>query len=118
MANRYNTQEERNAELEEHKKVREEVFMDYLENKSNLFKENIGNHKNNTPQKKIQGSGFFAQDNVKEFQREMVSHSFEKMLLKKRVGVRFLKRQKNYKNGLRTILIYAVEQKFYLLFLV
>lgn len=84
MANKFLTQEERNKELEEHKKVREEVFMDYVENKSNLFKENIGNHKNNTPQKKIQGSGFFSQDNVKEFQREMVSHSFGKDAPKKK----------------------------------
>lgn len=78
------TQEERNKELEEYKKVREETFMDYVENKSNLKKENIGNHKNNTPQKKIQSSGFFSQENVKEYQQEMVTHSFGKDAPKKK----------------------------------
>lgn len=68
----------RQQELEEHKKVREEVFMDFIENKSNLFKDELGGKKNNTPQKQIQGTGFFSQENIKEYQRELVAHSFGK----------------------------------------
>ena len=72
------TSDRRKKELEDHKKVREDIFMDYVENKSNLKKETIGGRTNNTPQKQIQGSGFFSQENVKEYQREMVAHSFGK----------------------------------------
>ena len=74
----------RQKKLEEHKKVREEVFMDYLENKSNLFKDELSKgKKNNTPQKQLQGTGFFAQENIKEYQHEMVTHSFGKDAPKK-----------------------------------
>jgi len=76
--------EQRKKVLNDHKKVREEVFLDYMYNDSNSFKENNGNHKNNSKQKQVQGSGFFSQDNVKEYQREMVTHSFGKDAPKKK----------------------------------
>lgn len=63
---------------EAHKEHREEVLKEYLQN-SNLFKEELSKgKKNNTPQRQIQGSGFFSQENVKEYQKEMVAHSFGK----------------------------------------
>jgi hypothetical protein len=76
--------EERAKELEEHKPIREKVFLDYMENESNSFKDKIGNHKNNSPHKQVQGSGFFSQDNVKQYQQEMVTHSFGKDAPKKK----------------------------------
>lgn len=69
---------ERKRVLEEHKKVREQVYLDYMFNESNLFKEKIGNKANNSKQKQVQGSGFFSQENVKEYQKELVAHSFGK----------------------------------------
>ena len=73
----------REEQLAEHKKVREEVFKDYLE-QSNLFKDELSKgKKNNTPQKQVQGTGFFSQENVKQYQQEMVAHSFGKTAPKK-----------------------------------
>ena len=79
------TKSVRQKNLEEHKKVREEVFMDYLENKSNLFNDELSKgKKNNTPQRQIQATGYFSQENVKQYQHEMVSHSFGKDAPKKK----------------------------------
>lgn len=75
---------ERKKILSEPKDKREEAFKDYLKNKSNLFNDELAEgKKNNTPQKQIQGTGFFSQENVKEYQREIVTHSFGKNAKKK-----------------------------------
>ena len=79
------TAEERAKDLEEHKPIREKVFLDYMYNESNSFKDtNGGKVKNNAPQKQVQGSGFFSQQNVKEYQKEMVAHSFGEEAPKKK----------------------------------
>ena len=40
--------------------------------------ENHGNRKNTTIHKQMNGSGYFAKDNVKEYQKEMLAHLFGK----------------------------------------
>ena len=72
----WQTQSQRNAQLAEHKKVREQAVIDY--NKNVTCKRKLGKYMNNSGIKQMTDTGYMAQENVKGFYSDLVAHTFGK----------------------------------------
>lgn len=65
-------------------KNREKVEAETIERFEMQKQENHGTRKNTTIHKQMNGSGYFSKENVKEYQKEMISHLFGKDKPKKK----------------------------------
>lgn len=66
------------------KTFEEEIEAETIERFKLQTKDNQGNRKNTTIHKQMNGSGYFSKDNVKEYQKEMLTHLFGKGSHKKK----------------------------------